>query len=375
MRGIYIHIPFCKQKCYYCDFVSFANCENLIEKYISALKKEIKNTLKKEDKIDTIYIGGGTPSIIDSKYIKEILEEIYGIVGLDKTKEITIEINPGTLTKEKIIDYKTAGINRVSIGLQTTNDKLLKTIGRIHNFNQFKEAYKLIKNAGFENINVDLMLALPNQTIKDLMESLNEVITLNPTHISVYSLILEEGTKLNDLVDKGQIELPSEDIERQMYWQTKKILEENGYIHYEISNFCKKGYNSKHNSNCWKQHEYYGFGIASHSFINNMRYSNVEDLEQYIRCIENGEYNKIRRVHEIETKQAKMKEYMMLSLRTLEGIQIKEYKRIFQENPLYLYRKEIEKLVEKDLLEVDGDNIKLTDKGLDFANEVWEEFV
>lgn len=375
MRGIYIHIPFCKQKCYYCDFVSFANKEELIERYINALKKEIKYKLKSKDKIDTIYIGGGTPSVIDSKYIVEILEEIYSIVGFDETREVTIEINPGTSDKEKIEAYKTVGINRISLGLQTTNDKLLKNIGRIHTYKQFEEAYNLVKQEGFTNINVDLMLALPNQTLEDLKISLNKIINLNPTHISVYSLILEEGTKLEDLINRKVLELPSEDIERQMYWKTKHLLEENGYIHYEISNFAKENYKSKHNSNCWKQQEYYGFGLASHSYINNVRYSNIEDLSQYIKDIENEEYNKIKQVNEIQTKISKAKEYMMLSLRTIDGVKIKEYKAKFQENPLYIYRREIEKLTQNELLEIDGDHIKLTAKGIDFANQVWEEFV
>lgn len=375
MRGIYIHIPFCKQKCYYCDFVSFANKEELIERYINALKKEIKYKLKSKDKIDTIYIGGGTPSVIDSKYIVEILEEIYSVVGFDETREVTIEINPGTVDKEKIEAYKTVGINRISLGLQTTNDKLLKNIGRIHTYKQFEEAYNLVKQEGFTNINVDLMLALPNQTLEDLKISLNKIINLNPTHISVYSLILEEGTKLEDLINRKVLELPSEDIERQMYWKTKHLLEENGYIHYEISNFAKENYKSKHNSNCWEQQEYYGFGLASHSYINNVRYSNIEDLSQYIKNIENEEYNKIKQVNEIQTKISKAKEYMMLSLRTIDGVKIKEYKAKFQENPLYIYRREIEKLTQNELLEIDGDHIKLTAKGIDFANQVWKEFV
>ena len=375
MKGIYIHIPICKQKCYYCDFVSFAKCGEIIGQYIDALKKEIKNILKPQDKIDTIYIGGGTPSIIDSKYIKELLQEIYNIVGYDEKREITIEINPGTLTKQKIKDYKQAKINRISLGLQTINDKLLKDIGRIHTYAQFKEAYNLVKEEGFTNINIDLMLGLPNQTLQDLEESLEEVINLNSTHISVYSLILEEGTKLDELVNKKLLELPSEDIERQMYWKTKEVLEQNGYNHYEISNFAKQGYESKHNSNCWKQQEYYGFGLAAHSYINNMRYSNLEDLEEYIKHIENGDYNKVKEVNEIQTKTSKCQEYMMLKLRTLQGVCIKEYKAKFQENPLYVYREQLEELVKKELIEIDGDYIKLTNKGLDFANEVWEKFV
>lgn len=375
MKGIYIHIPFCKQKCYYCDFVSFANRECMIEKYINALRKEIKYILKDDDKIDTIYIGGGTPSVIDSSYIKEILEEIYKKVGQDEKREVTIEINPGTLTKEKLIDYKESGINRISIGVQTTNNKLLKSIGRIHNFEQFIDAYEMIKQADFTNTNIDLMLGLPNQTMKDLEESLNIITNLEPKHISVYSLILEDGTKLKELVEQNPEILPKEELERKMYWKTKEILENKGYIHYEISNFAKSGFESKHNSNCWKQQEYYGFGTAAHSYINNMRYSNTQDLEAYIKNIENDEYNKNKEINEIQTRESKMEEYMMLKLRMLDGVEIKAFKNKFQENPLYVYRERIEKLVKEDLLEVDGDNIKLTKKGLDFANEVWEEFV
>lgn len=373
--GIYIHIPFCKQKCYYCDFVSFAKKEEMIEQYINALKKEIKYKLNGKDKIDTIYIGGGTPSVIDSKYIVEVLEEIYSIVGFDKTREVTIEVNPGTVDKEKIEDYKRVKINRISLGLQTTNDTILKSIGRIHTYKQFEETYKLIQQVGFTNINVDLMLALPNQTLEDLDRSLKQVMNLKPTHISVYSLILEEGTKLEDLINKKVLDLPSDDIERKMYWKTKEVLESNGYIHYEISNFAKQSYESKHNSNCWNQQEYYGFGVAAHSYINNVRYSNTEDLGKYIKNIENEEYNKVKQVNEIQTKISKAKEYMILKLRTIAGVEIKEYKAKFQENPLYIYRKEIEKLTESELLEIDGDNIKLTAKGIDFANLVWEEFV
>ena len=375
MRGIYIHIPFCKKKCYYCDFISYASRECMVLDYITALKKEIMYTLKKTDKIDTIYIGGGTPSVIECKYIKEILEEIYKIIGYDKNREVTIEINPGTVTQEKIKEYKKININRISIGLQSTNNKLLKDIGRIHTYEQFKETYELVKNENFENINVDLMLALPNQTLEDLEESLKDVIKLNPTHISVYSLILEEKTKMYEMVNKKEVELPSEDLERQMYWKTKEMLEKAGFVHYEISNFAKKGYESKHNSNCWNQQEYYGFGLAAHSYINNMRYSNTENLEEYIQFIKEEKYNKVKSIHEIQTKKSKMKEYMMLKLRTIEGIEIKEYKKKFQENPLYIYKNEIEKLTKNELVEVDGDYIKLTNKGLDFANEVWQEFI
>ena len=238
--GIYVHIPFCKQKCYYCDFVSFAGSEEREEKYIEVLKKEIcLNKEKGKDyRVTTIYIGGGTPSYIDSKAIVSVLDTIKGNYAVEKEAEITIEVNPGTVTKEKLEDYQKAGINRLSIGLQSADNVILKQIGRIHTYEEFLETYSLARKIGFTNINVDLMLALPSQTEEILQDSLEKVIQLNPEHISLYSLIVEEDTPLATLLEEKQT-LPDEEMERNMYWNTKKILEKNGYIHYEISNFAK----------------------------------------------------------------------------------------------------------------------------------------
>ena len=377
--GIYIHIPFCMKKCFYCDFVSYANKEDMIEKYIKALEKEIK--IKAEEnkllKINTIYIGGGTPSFIDSKHIVYIINAIKESFNVKENAEITIEVNPGTVTKNKLEDYIKCGINRISIGLQTTNNELLKQIGRIHTYEQFLETYNLIRMVGFNNINVDLMLALPNQTIKDLEDSLNKVIMLKPEHISVYSLILEEKTKLYDLVESGKLELLDESIERNMYWKVKNILEQNGYKHYGISNFAKQGYESKHNLNCWNQEEYLGMGVAAHSYLNSKRYSNTENLEQYINKLleEEGIKNDIVTVHEEQTLEDKQKEYMLLGLRKIEGVKISDFKNKFVQNPIYVCRKELDKLVKEDLIQVEENNIKLTKKGLDLANLVFEEFV
>lgn len=235
--GVYIHIPFCKSKCYYCDFVSFSNKDVLIEEYIKAIIEEIKMSKIDEYNVKTVYIGGGTPSVLDSKYIGMILSEIR--TSMDKEAEVTIEINPGTITKEKLIDYASYGINRVSIGLQSADDNLLKQIGRIHNYQEFLNTYKLVREVGINNINVDLILGLPNQSLEILKNSLNEVISLNPEHISIYSLILEEGTKLEEMVSNEELKLIDEDLERKMYWETKKILEQAGYEHYEISNYAK----------------------------------------------------------------------------------------------------------------------------------------
>ena len=377
--GIYIHIPFCKKKCYYCDFISYCNKNEFVDDYIKCLKKEIINfTQKYKDTYDitTIYIGGGTPSSIEEKYIKDIIDTIdKNLVKIKDIKEITIEVNPGTITKRKLEQYKSSGINRISIGLQSTNNKLLEEIGRIHNFNEFLETYNMARKVGFKNINVDLMLGLPNQTINDLSNSINEIIKLNPEHISIYSLILEENTVLYNLVEQGKLTLPTDELERNMYWYVKNKLELNNYNHYEISNFAKEGYESKHNWNCWEQKQYVGFGTSAHSYLKDKRFSNTENLEQYINNIENDNIEKNYVIHENQNIEDKKKEYMLLGLRKIEGVSIQKFKNKFKDNPIYLFRNELQKLIEENLLEIDGDSIRLTNKGLDLANVVWEEFV
>ncbi|MCI8486549.1 MAG: oxygen-independent coproporphyrinogen III oxidase [Clostridia bacterium] len=374
--GIYIHIPFCKQKCFYCDFLSFCDKTESIDKYIECMKKEIKlKSNKKGFIIDTIYIGGGTPSVIDGKLIREVLETIRESFIIDKEAEITIEVNPGTVNKEKLMIYKESGINRISIGLQSTNSNLLKMLGRIHTYEEFMECFKLARHSGFKNINVDLMIGLPNQTLEDINQSIEIISNLNPEHISVYSLIVEEGTKISRDIEKGVLILPKEEFERKMYWTVKEKLANNGYIHYEISNFAKEGYESKHNMNCWNQKEYLGFGASAHSYINHIRYSNIESLDKYIDNISRWQIEKNKEVHEIQDIDSSKKEYMLLGLRKIDGVNITEFKNKFADNPIYLFRKELSKLAKEDLIEIDENSIKLTNKGLDLANLVWEEFV
>ena len=371
--GIYVHIPFCKKKCDYCDFISYCGKDDLIEKYVDSVKKEIEH-VKIKSEITTIYIGGGTPSYIDSKFIVQILENIKE-KNVAQDTEITIEVNPGTVTQEKLQDYIDCGINRISIGLQTTNDELLKQIGRIHNYEQFLETCKMAKKVGFKNINVDLMLGLPNQRISDLKESLENVLKLAPKHISVYSLIVEDGTPIAIKIENGKLKLPDEELERNMYWYVKNTLELNGYKHYEISNFAKKGYESKHNMNCWNQMEYVGIGTAAHSYRDITRYSNTEDIKEYIKNVQKGEFEKNRIIHEIQKEDDSKKEYMLLGLRKIEGIKISEFKNKFGDNPIYLYRNELKKLSDEKLIIIQDDNIRLSNKGIDLANLVWEEFV
>lgn len=384
--GIYVHIPFCKHKCYYCDFISYANKESLVERYINVLIREITdvatgNRLDYENGIDelfnvnTIYVGGGTPSFIESKYIVNIISTIKEYFKINENAEITLEVNPGTVNENKLKDYFNAGVNRLSIGLQATNDSLLKEIGRIHTYEEFLNTYKLARKIGFKNINADLMIGLPKQTIEDVEKAVNDLIKLGLEHISVYSLILEEGTVLEEQIRSGKLKLPEDEEERKMYWKVKSILEANGYIHYEISNFAKKGYESQHNLDCWRQKEYVGFGVAAHSYTNDVRYSNIENLEEYIENYENDKLEETFIFNEKLTHNMKVKEYMMLGLRKLNGVSIQEFKEKFAANPIYVFKNELEKLVNEDLLEIDGDYIRLTKRGLDLANLVWEEFV
>lgn len=425
--GIYVHIPFCVKKCDYCDFISYSNCFDMQERYVEKLLEEIEENknLLRNNFISTIYIGGGTPSAIKPELIKKILDKIYDVAGIEIEKnkgtsnggkkvignempdkkekiEITIEVNPGTTTKNNLQMYKNCGINRLSIGLQSTDDDILKKIGRIHNYEQFLDTYKWAAEAGFENINVDLMLGLPGQDIGILKNSLENVVNLKPEpkHISVYSLIVEENTKIEQRIDSGELSLPDDEEERRQYHYMKNFLELNGYKHYEISNFAKPGFESKHNMNCWEQKQYVGFGVAASSYVNGVRYANTTDLKEYLnvdKSKKNGNvesmenkiknenkigkenekvgFKNVRIIEEIQNKLDMEKEFMMLGLRKLDGISISKFEQKFGENPIYLFRNELQKLVEEDLLEVDLDDIKLTSKGLDLANLVWEEFV
>lgn len=377
--GIYIHIPFCKQKCYYCDFVSYSNKCSEVKEYIESLKKEIEEFDFSNYKITSIYIGGGTPSYIDSIYIVEILSELKEKLKCNliefKDIEITIEVNPGTVDTKKLNDYKKLGINRLSIGLQSTKNDILKKIGRIHTYQEFLEIYKLARETGFKNINIDLMIGIPGQKIGDLKNTLQDIIKLEPEHISVYSLIIEENTPIEKMLENGEIKLPDEDLERNMYWYVKNTLELNGYNHYEISNFAKLGKESRHNLNCWNQEEYIGFGVAAHSYLNGIRFSNTINVEEYIQHLENNRKEENIQIEESQSLEDKKNEFMMLGFRKIQGVDIARFKEKFIDNPIFLYREKLNKLVEEGLIEVDLNHIKLTNKGIDLANLVFEEFV
>ena len=374
--GIYVHIPFCKSKCLYCDFTSYTDKNTEIRRYVDCLKREINYRSKDEYLVKTIFFGGGTPSIIDGKYIVEILSEINNAYIVDKNAEITIEINPGTIDKYKLEKYKEAGINRISIGLQSSKEKLLKEIGRIHTYEDFENTVELAKNVGFTNINVDIMIGIPDQTIYDVEDTLDKVLALDLTHISVYSLIYEDGTLMTKMVDEGKLLEVDEEIERYMYWYAKRRLEDNGFIHYEISNFAKPSYRCKHNLDCWNQKEYLGFGVAAASYIDNFRIKNTDSLEKYIRIIDSDIYYINLTIEEKQDIDEQMKEFVILRLRMTEGFKASDFTAKFNKDVYKVFESQMDKLLSDGLIIAEEFGyLKLTKKGLDLANIVWGEFI
>jgi len=373
-RSIYIHIPFCQKKCIYCNFRSTTD-ETLIEDYIKGLIKEIVlyKDLLKTSRIKTVYIGGGTPSFIHEKYIAEIINTITKYNDLSEVTEFTIEVNPGTVDQEKLKTYKKLGINRLSIGLQSTHNQMLKTIGRIHTFEEAKKVYYLGRKVGFENISLDLIFGLPNQSLNDFEASINEVIQLNPEHISAYSLKVEEETPLYNLIQQRTLELPEESIDRDMYQQLIGLLEKKQYYLYEISNFSKKGYESKHNMAYWQRQEYFGFGLAAHGYLNNRRYGNTEVFEEYFQMI--SQNNRPIIDEEILEEKDILFEEIMLGLRLKKGLNYKRLNKTYNIDFLKDKKEAIKFLLEEDLVLVSEDHIKLTVKGMDLSNQVMAELV
>lgn len=369
--GLYVHIPFCKSICYYCDFLSFSKAENYIDKYIKYLNKEINlySKILHNYKIETIFIGGGTPTYINEKYILGILNNINSKMDTSNVKEVTIEANPCTLNENKLNVYKEAGINRISLGAQSLNDSLLKKIGRTHTEEDVYRSCNLIRNIGFENINLDLIFGLPDQKLEDILTTLKKVIELNVEHISFYSLIIEKGTKYYNWFNQGKIKLPEELEERQMYHRGKELLINNGFNHYEISNFAKDGFKSKHNLLYWTVKPFVGIGLGSHSNINNKRYWNWKDFKTYFKYIDN---NKLP-IEEIDiiSREMEIAEYSILGLRLTEGINREDFYNRFNIKIEEVYGEILEKHEKDNLLKINKDRIKLTNKGLNLANLVF----
>ncbi|MBS5950562.1 MAG: oxygen-independent coproporphyrinogen III oxidase [Clostridium sp.] len=369
--SLYIHIPFCKQKCFYCDFPSYASIDYLREDYVKALCKEIEEKAINY-KIKSIFIGGGTPSYLETKEIAKLLKTISKL-DLEEGLEFTMECNPGALAEEKLKTMIDGGVNRISMGLQAVQNSLLKDIGRIHTFKEFTENFNLARKVGFKNINVDLMFGLPNQSFDEWKESLEIIASLNPEHISAYSLIVEEGTAFYKLWEKNKLILPLEEDERRMYSETKEILKAKGYHQYEISNYSKEGYECYHNKVYWKSMNYLGLGSASTSFIDGKRIKNIENVKAYIDGIMDDK--SIVLEENENSKEDNIEEFVFMGLRMIEGISKEEFKGRFKLDIYEIYNKEIKKNIENGLLLDVDDRLKLTEKGIEFSNLVMSDFI
>ena len=377
---LYVHIPFCVQKCAYCDFLSMPAESTVKIAYIRKLREEIRLKAKNftDREIVSVFFGGGTPSILHGQQIVEVMDTIRSSFQLSPDAEITIECNPGTLTNEKLEAYKKAGINRLSIGLQSAQDKELQLLGRIHTYEDFLESYDCARKQGFSNINVDLMSALPGQTLKTWEQTLKRVTMLRPEHISAYSLIIEEGTPFHKLYGyddetrkKGEkpLFLPSEEEERQMYQFTKEFLEKKGYYRYEISNYARPGKECVHNTGYWKRVDYLGVGLGAASLIDNMRFSNVTTLTEYLRTdFLDTEYEEL-------TKNQQMEEFMFLGLRMQEGINRGEFLETFEVPVESIFGEALERMKQQGLVTETGGQICLTDMGFDVSNYVFSELL
>lgn len=386
---IYVHIPFCVRKCLYCDFLSFpvgevCRCTSdgvQCDAYMEALLKEIRYTsrmvnIKQNYEVCSIFIGGGTPSLINEVYITKTLCELRSFYAIAEDAEITIETNPGTLTAEKLRAYRQAGINRLSIGLQSANDAELERLGRIHTYADFLHSYQLAREAGFTNISIDLMTALPGQTMQDLQATLREVIALKPEHISAYSLIIEEGTPYAQLYSED--DLPPEEEDRDMYEMTRQMLAEAGYHRYEISNYARSGYESRHNTGYWKRTPYLGMGLGASSLFEECRWKNEENPEAYINELSLGTPPKRYEEQQLTTRM-QMEEFLFLGLRMTEGIRAAAFEALFGRTLEEVYGEQIRMLTEEGLLKGFTDDfsagIRLTLRGLDLSNYVFAQFI
>lgn len=391
--SIYIHIPFCVRKCLYCDFLSAPACNGEMRSYVNCLLREIEkqSIFYGDHRVVSIFLGGGTPSLLSAQETGRILERVRARFSLAEDAEITIECNPGTATAEKLKNYITYGINRLSIGLQSTDDGELERIGRIHNYRDFLETYELAREEGFRNINIDLMAALPGQRLASYRKTLERVIALSPEHISAYSLILEEGTPL--YVNRGLYTFPDEDEEREMYELTEKVLGEARFHRYEISNYAQAGYECRHNKVYWRRGDYVGFGLGASSMVGNVRWKNPDTHADYSAYVEKMEpVDKSRAMHIAQTRaewmsaagarevqpltlQEQMEEFMFLGLRLTEGVDLEEFRRCFGKTADEIYGKQMRDFVAQGLLEREGQRLRLTPRGIDVSNVVFASFL
>lgn len=374
--GLYVHIPFCISKCYYCDFLSFPESETMHQRYIEALCLEIKSigqSLPANTVICSIFIGGGTPTVLSPVLLEKLMQTIMEQFHLTSTCEWTIEANPGTITPEKINVLNDYPITRISLGLQSTNDRLLQRIGRIHRFKDWQESMTLIQSLTNWQINADLMFALPDQSFEDFKKDLATVVRYDLDHLSLYALIIEEGTPFYTLYEQKEIEPASDELDRKMYHYAQDYLNKKNYHQYEISNWAKKGCECRHNLIYWNCEPYIGVGLGAHSCYQNKRFYNEKDLRSYLQnsaCLD-----KIRYDEEILTPKLMMEEFMFLGLRKLEGINIKEFERRFNCSIWQIYGEVLKTCIRDKLLVYTRDKIYLTHQGLDVCNSVFIKFL
>lgn len=366
-KGLYIHIPFCLKKCKYCDFISFVNHEEYFDVYLNEIKKEAQEY--KGEEIDTVFIGGGTPTILSCEQMTFLLELINSNFKLKNNSEFTIESNPKTINEEKLKVLMAGGVNRISVGVQSFCDSELKAIGRIHTADEARKTAELINSIGGFDLNIDLMLSLPYQTEESLLKTLNTALLINPSHISCYSLILEENTPLFTEYENNKIKLPDDEHDRKLYHMAVEFLKNNGYMRYEISNFAKNNKECKHNLKYWSCNEYIGLGVAAHSYLKGERFYNVSDLSEYIK----GFYHSDEKL--ILSNEDKISEYIIMRLRLDAGIEEKEFSKRFNKSFYFTYKEKIDKLCLLGLMRKEGGRYYLTDYGIDVSNTVMCEFV
>lgn len=371
---LYLHIPFCVKKCAYCDFLSFPSGQEIQRQYAKRLMEDIDCMGKEygDIPVDTIFIGGGTPSVPESRLIVDLMEHVNRAFQISDGAEISMEANPGTVTREKLKEYRRAGINRISFGLQSANDRELKLLGRIHTWAEFLESFHLARECGFTNINIDLMSALPGQTRESWKDTLKRVTDLNPEHISAYSLIIEDGTPFGEKYgsEEGRKLLPDEDSEREMYHETKRFLRECGYERYEISNYAKPGRECRHNIGYWTGVPYLGLGLGASSYMNGSRFAVSSDMQQYLGE-KPGTFTDVEKL----TKKDMEEEFFYVGLRMVSGVSLTEFKERFGVSAQEVYPGLMETFVEEKAAEFRGDRFVLTDYGLDVSNYIMAQFL
>lgn len=373
-RAAYIHIPFCVSKCWYCDFNSYGGLESIFGDYVNALVKEIERAATGPDGgLDSVYFGGGTPTVLGANDIAKILTAVERSLGIGSDAEATIEANPGTVDYQKLLDLRSAGFNRLSLGIQSFDDKFLRSIGRIHDCAQAMEAYEAARRAGFDNIGIDLIYALPGQTVDHWNRTLDQAIKLSPEHVSLYGLTIEAGTRFGELRDQGKLPIVDEETDAEMYELAIDRLTSAGYEHYEVSNFARPGRRSRHNTVYWLNEPYFGFGAGATSYINGARSRRVARPMDYIRAI--NTCSSLIEFSESLDRRARLGETMVMGLRMLEGVNIEQVRRATGIDPLLEYASEIDTLTSRGLIEVTEKRLRVTHRGLLLLNDVAEHFV